>query len=163
MSNIEITQELNNLPEGWIVLIETSVEKILDASLSTMKFLIGEKNYIGIVLSASRPHKNLVNLYKQKGIDTEKILFLDCISKSQSMDLEETGNVLYLESASDLTNISLAIKGSMEKIKGKRFVFVDSITSMLIHNKPEIFARFIHGILTKMRIDGVSGLLISLE
>ncbi len=163
MSDMEITQELNNLPEGWIVLLETSVEKILDTSLSAMKFLIGEKNYIGIVLSASRPHKNLVNLYEQKGIDTKRILFLDCISKSQSMDLEEAGNVLYLESASDLTNISLAIKGSMEKIKGNRFVFVDSITSMLIHNKPEIFARFIHGILTKMRINGVSGLLISLE
>ena len=164
MSNVEnISQELSNLPDGWIVLLETSVEKILDSSLSAMKFLIGEKNYIGIVLSASRPYKNLANLYEQKGIDTKKILFLDCISKSQSLNLEETGNVLYLEAASDLTNISLAIKGGMEKIEGDKFVFIDSVTSMLIHNKPEIFARFIHGILTKMRINGVSGLLISLE
>ena len=126
MDDIEITQELSNLPEGWIVLLETSVEKILDVSLSAMKYLIDEKNYIGIILSASRLHKNLVNLYKQKDIDTKKILFLDCISKSQSLNLEEAGNVLYLEAASDLTNISLAIKGGMEKIKGDRFVFIVS-------------------------------------
>jgi len=158
-----ISKELINLPEGWIVLLETSVEKILETSLSAIKFLTGEKNYIGIVLSASRPQKNLADLYEQKGIDTTKILFLDCISKSQSLDLEGTGNVLYLDAVSDLTNISLALKGSMEKIQGDKFIFIDSVTSMLIHNKPEIFARFIHGILTKMRINGVSGLLISLE
>jgi hypothetical protein len=34
---------------------------------------------------------------------------------------------------------------------------------MLIHNKPEVFAQFIHGILTKLRIGGINGLLISLE
>ena len=160
---VSIPQELSDLPEGWIVLLETTAEKSLEASLASINFLVNKKNYIGIVLSASRPYKNLVNIYEQRGIDTKKILFLDCISKSQSVDLDETGNVLYLEAASDLTNISLAIKGSMEKIKGDKFVFIDSITSMLIHNKPEIFARFIHGILTKMRINGISGLLISLE
>ncbi len=34
---------------------------------------------------------------------------------------------------------------------------------MLIHNKPDVLARFIHSILTKMRANGISGLLISLE
>jgi hypothetical protein len=51
----------------------------------------------------------------------------------------------------------------MDKIEGDKFIFIDSITSMLIHNESTSFARFIHGILTKMRISGASGLLISLE
>ncbi len=161
--NIDIKKEFDNLPDGWIVLLETSAEKSLEISLSALYHLVTEKNYIGIVLSASRPYKNLVQLYQHKGIDTSRILFLDCISKSQSLDIDQTGNVLYLDSVSDLTNISLALKGSMEKIQGNKFVYIDSITTMLIHNTPEMFARFIHGILTKMRIQGISGLLISLE
>ena len=51
----------------------------------------------------------------------------------------------------------------MDKIQGNKFVFIDSISSMLIHNEPAVFAKFIHGILTKMRISGTSGLLISLD
>jgi hypothetical protein len=98
-----------------------------------------------------------------KEMQNKKILILDCISKSQSLDLEEASNVIYLESVSSLTIISLAITASIQQIPGDKFVFIDSINSMLIHNKPEVFAQFIHGILTKLRIGGVNGLLISLE
>jgi hypothetical protein len=42
-------------------------------------------------------------------------------------------------------------------------LFIDSITTMLIHNKPHVFARFIHSVLTKMRLNGTGGLLISLK
>jgi len=156
-------KEFENLPDGWIVLLETSAEQALQISLSAIKYLIDEKDYVGIIVSASRPYKNLVSLYENKDIDTSRILFIDSISKSQSIDLEDAGNVLYLDAVSDLTGISLAVKGSMDKIDGDKFIFIDSITSMLIHNEPSIFARFIHGILTKMRISGTSGLLISLE
>lgn len=163
LEQIDIEKEFDDLPDGWIILLETSAEKALEVSLRALQYLISKKNYIGIVLSASRPYKNLLQLYGKKGIDTNRILFLDCISKSQSLDVEQKGNVLYLEAVSDLTSISLALKGSMEKIQGEKFVYIDSITTMLIHNKPEVFARFIHAILTKMRIHGISGLLFSLE
>ena len=145
------------------MLLETSAEKAGEITLESMQYLIDKQQYIGIVLSASRPYKNLVSLYQKKGIDTNRIIFIDCVSKSQSMDLEDAGNVIFLEAVSDLTSISLAVKGCMEKIDGNKFVFIDSITSMLIHNEPTIFARFIHGILTKMRIGGTSGLLICLD
>jgi hypothetical protein len=32
-----------------------------------------------------------------------------------------------------------------------------------MHNKPYIFARFVHNVLTKMRLKGVGGILISLQ
>ncbi len=70
---------------------------------------------------------------------------------------------LYLESVADLTKISLSISECIKAIKGKKFIFIDSITTMLIHNKPDVYARFIHNILTKMRMSGINGLLISLE
>jgi len=160
---LNLEKEFEDLPDGWIILLETSAEHALQLSLSTIKYLIEKKDYIGIIVSASRPYKNLAQLYEKKQIDTSKILFIDSISKSQSVGLEDAGNVLYLDAVSDLTGISLAVKGSMDKINGNKFIFIDSITSMLIHNEPSIFARFIHGILTKMRISGTSGLLISLE
>jgi hypothetical protein len=158
-----ISQELETLPDGWIIMTETSVEKSLPSMLILIKYLIQKKDSYGIVVSASRPYNNLVRLYREKSIDTDKIFFIDCISKSQGGKLEEASNVVYQNAVSDLTNISLSIKMAIDNISGKKFVFIDSITAMIIHNNPQIFTRFIHGIITKLRIMGVSGLLISLE
>ena len=139
------------------------LKEVAIGCICLIKHLVDDKGYVGIIVSASRPYNNLMNLYQQKGINTYKILFIDCISKSQSVKLEEAGNVVYQDAVSDLTNISLSIKQAMDKIPGKKFVFVDSITTMPIHNTSEIFARFMHGVITKLRIKGVSGLLISVE
>jgi hypothetical protein len=157
-----ITKLIKDLPEGWIVMLETIPESMLDLSLLIIKYLLDNKDYFGIIVSTSRPQKNLFQLYKQKNININRLFILDCVSKSQTLNLEDSGNVLYLESVSDLTNISLAITEIMEQVQENKFVFFDSVNTMLIHNKPEVFARFIHGILTRLRINGINGLLISL-
>ena len=97
--DLNFQQEFNDLPQGWIVLMETSAEKALDNSLSAMQYLIDEHNYVGIILSASRPYTNLLQIYQNKQIDTSRMLFIDTVSKSQSMNLDEGGNVLFIESS----------------------------------------------------------------
>ncbi len=161
--NEKILHQFTELPDKWVVLAETAAEESLGNSLSMIKHLINEKEYVGIIVSASRPYKNLIKLYKQNDIDITHVLIIDCISKSQSIDQLEEENVIYQDSVSDLTNIMLSIEKAMEEISGNKFVFLDSITTMLIHNSNEIFAKFIHGLITKMRMKGVSGLLISVE
>ena len=42
------------------------------------------------------------------------------------------------------------------------FIFFDSITTMLIHNEPYVFARFMHSIFTRMRLNGIGGIMISM-
>ena len=158
----QVIQELNALPEGYIVLLETNPEHILDLNIDVIKTLT-QKGYLGIILSTSRPYSNIISLYKKNGIDTNRIFLLDCITKSQSASQQKAGNVMYLEDVSGLTQISLSLKQAMEEIQGNRFVFVDSINTMLIYNKPTIFAKFIHTLMTRMRVNGITGLLVSLE
>ena len=161
--SFSLEQEFADLSDGLIMLVETSAENALQISLDSLHYLINTQDYLGIIVSASRPYTNLIQLYQKHQIDTSRILFIDSISKSEHIDIEDVGNVVFLDSVSDLTGLSLAIKGSMEKIQEKKFIFIDSISSLLIHNEPSLFARFIHGILTKMRIHQTSGLLISIE
>ncbi len=157
----KLEKELSRLPEGWVVLIETSAEKSFETGIASIKILT-KKNYLGIIVSASRPYMNLMSIYQKNGISIDNIFIIDCISKSQNADVE-TKNVLYTENVSALTNISLLISECIKRKSGKKFIFIDSITTMLIHNKPNVFARFIHSVLTRMRLNGISGLLISLE
>jgi len=156
----KLEEELSKLPEESIVLIETSAEHSFEASMASIKFL-ADKHDNGIIVSASRPYINLVSNYKKNDIDTKKIFILDCISKKHTEEMY-SDSVMFLENASALTDISLSLGERMQMIDGKKFVLIDSINSMLIHNKPHIFARFMHDILTKMRLHKTGGLLISL-
>ena len=157
----KLEEELKNLPEDSIVLLETSAENSFETSMASVK-LLADKNDSGIIISASRPYVNLVNMYQRNDINASKMFILDCVTKDNNGDTK-ADNVVFLENVSDLTKISLSLSERMKTTNGKKFVFIDSITSMLIHNKPHVFARFMHSILTRMRVNGTGGLLISLE
>jgi len=150
MENLK--KQLNDIPNNYIVLIETSSDRSFELSTAIVKYL-SAKNDKGIIVSVNRPYTNLVDIYKKNNIDVSKMFILDCISK----------NVTFLDGVSALTDISLSINEHMNGSKGGQFVFFDSITTMLIHNNPYIFTRFIHNVLTKMRLKGVGGLLISVK
>jgi len=161
MVNLEkLRSELSSVPDDYIILIETTADKASELSLAAMKILT-DKNDNGFVISANRPYSNLMTNYERNDIDTKKVFVLDLISKNQNADVKAQ-NVMFMNNASSLTEISLSVNNYIKKVNGKTFVFFDSITTMLIHNEPYVFARFIHSILTRMRVNGVGGLLISL-
>jgi KaiC/GvpD/RAD55 family RecA-like ATPase len=156
-----LDEEIAGLPEGWIVMLETPPEKSLDLSLASIKALT-DKGFTGVVISANRPYKSLMSLYEKNGIDAGKVRVIDCISGKDPGN-PDGDRVVFLEGVSALTSISYALNQIIDRTQGKRFVFIDSITTMLIYNAPEIFARFTHNMLTRMRIAEVNGLLITLD
>jgi hypothetical protein len=156
----KIEEEFNGLPEEYIIFLETSAENSFEVSTALVKYL-SNKNDKGIVVSANRPYSNLLSIYQKNDIDVSKMFILDCLSKSQHAD-EPNENVVFIDNLSALTDISLSIDENINNMQGKKFIFFDSLTTMLIHNQPYTLARFIHNILTKMRLKGVGGVLISL-
>ena len=156
----KLNQELKNIPKDFIVLIETSADNISELTMAIVKFLTKQNDY-GIIVSANRPYINLIANYERNKIDTNKVYILDLISKNQNAD-EPADNVMFIKNASSLTDISLSINEHIKKLEGKKFVFIDSITTMLIHNEPYVFARFIHSIFTRMRLNCIGGIMISM-
>ena len=156
----KLSKDLSDVQDGIIALLEINANESFEANLASISYLI-KNNDVGIILSASRPYSNIINLYSKNKIDVNKLFFLDLVSKSHHAEVK-ADNVTYLENVSALTDISLALSEAIKNFKGKKFVFIDSITTMLIHNEPYVFARFIHSILTRMRLNGVGGVLISL-
>ena len=156
----KMKDELKNIPKDSIVLIETSSDNVFQVAMEAIKILT-KNNDRGIVISSSRPYVNLMTNYKRNNIDTNKVFILDLISKSQNAHTKAE-NVMFMQNAASLTDISLSVNKYMKKFNGDKFLFIDSINTMLIHNEPMVFARFLHSILTRMRINGVGGLLISL-
>lgn len=157
--SIKLKQEFKNLPDNWIAMLETQADKSLKVSLEAINILT-KQGLIGIVLAAARPHTSLMQLYEKKGIDTTKIFFLCCVCKKET---KKEDNVVHLQNVDALTSISVAINNVIEMLKGKSFLFIDSISAMLIYNDPRILARFIHSVLVKLRLNNIGGILISIE
>lgn len=158
----KLEEEIKDLPEDSIILLETSAENLFETSNISLK-LFSDRNDTGIVVSSNRPYSNLLNIYKKNNIDVSKMFILDCVSKNLNGHKDDVKNVLFMENVSSLTDISLSIHDKISLNNGRKFVFFDSINTMLIHNQPYVFARFVHSILTKMRLKGVGGVLIALE
>ncbi len=163
MNEESLTEELSGVPEGQIILLETNAEHSLDVSLSAMRIITRNKKATAIILSASRPCTNLLMLYQKNNIPIDHLLILDCICKTPPVSAKALTNIIHLGDVSALTSISLAVTESLKKITGSRLVVIDSINTMLIHNQPSIFGKFIHGLLTRMRLVGAGGILLSLE
>lgn len=154
--------ELKHTPDDYIILIETKPENSLETSMKIVKRLSNQSDKC-IIISANRPYVNLYNHLIRNQIDIDKIIIIDCISRNLN-EVENRKNVVFIKNLSALTDISISIDEKLNNLSlGKIFICFDSITTMLMHNKPYVFARFIHNILTKMRIKGVGGVLFSIE
>ena len=156
----KLKEELQNIPNDYIIYLETSSDRFIEVSLAVIKHL-ASRNDSGIIVSANRPYNNLINFYKKNDIDVSKMFILDCITNNQLHN--NGGNVVFIENVSALTDILLQIDQRIKINNGKKFLFIDSITTMLIHNDPNILSRFVHSVLTRMRIHSTGGLIISLE
>jgi hypothetical protein len=160
----KMKKELANLPQGWIAMLETKADMLMEVNINAVKHL-SSKNYNVIMVSGVRPYNYLLEVYDKNKVNRKKIFIIDCICQGQLKGrgtIKTDENVEFLKSLAHLTDLSLAIDNTIKKINGEKVLFIDSISAFLIHNDPNKFTAFIHTVLTKMRINMVSGLVISI-
>ena len=75
-----------------------------------------------------------------------------------------TKDCVYLDGPSDLTNLGISLhKYFASSADNKRILYLDSISSMFLHNDNDQVMRFIHYLTGKMRVFGLNGLMLTLH
>lgn len=130
-----------------------------------LRAVIEEKKFAGIYITVNKPYGILVKYLKEKGINTENIFFIDAISKSVGEDMRLTEDCLFIPSPNRLTDLSIALSQALEGMKNKetKFIFIDSLSTLLLYNPFDVVTRFIHFIITRLRLFGLVGIMISIE
>lgn len=162
MIKMTLLNEIKSLKEGFVIFVEADADKLLNTNMTILKELINNKYNIILVLS-SRPCTNLDEIFSKNKIKTDNILILDTVCRSQKSKVPEKENVIHLQSHSDLTNMEISISEALNRLKGNKIVIFESINSMLIHNNPGILAKYIHSILTRVRINNSNCILMSIK
>ena len=103
-------------------------------------------------------------MFVKIGIDTRMIIFIDAVTKTAGGEIEKKKECLFIGNPEKLSDISVAMDQAVTAIAGKeKFLFFDSLSTLLLYNKPLTVARFIHFLAGKMRVWKVKGIIISLE
>jgi len=166
---------LKNMPLNKVVLFLVEPKKYMDTNLEIIKIVIKENKFSGIYVTVNRPFITLVNIMKKKGIDTNRIFFIDCITKmipsprgislTSRRKFEKKENCIFIPSPSRLTEIGLALSEALSGMRHPRnkFLYLDSLSTLSIYNDLSTIAKFVHFLTTRVRLFGVVGLIMCVE
>lgn len=149
---------------NYVVLAKVDAKKYQETNLEIIKYLTTEQNTAGVYVTLNKPFKTMLSLFANKGIDSKMIIFIDAVTKTTESQIEKKENCLFIGNPENLSDISLAMDQAVRSIPGKdKFLFFDSLDTLLIYNGPAIVAKFIHFLSGKMREWSVKGIIVSLS
>lgn len=118
-----------------------------------------------IIICVNQPASFLMDYYSRNGVDTSMIFFIDAITQyATGASAECPGNCKFVAKPNDLTAIGMAVTTILKKFEEEKvIIFLDSVNAMLIHSSSTDLTRFIHFVISKLRIMNIAGILIAVE
>lgn len=157
----KIVDELKDLPENFIVLLIVGSDKYEEANMHILDLLVNKEKSTGSYVTVNRPYKNMVQLMKTKNIDSDKIFFIDCITRKVE-EPKEVKNCVFIDSPSNLTELGIALEEVFKQSEHK-FLFLDSLNILSVYNSVDRVVKFAHFLTSKMRMHDLKGIMISLH
>lgn len=164
MSYEKLEKELKELPQNFIVGFIVGSDRYEETNLHLLEFFVNKLGYSGSYVTINRPYDNLIFTLDKHKIKMDKLFFIDCITRNIGGVERNAPNCLFLDSPSNLTDLGIALHEYVSLTKdSKRFLFLDSLSTLFVHNDRTTMMRFIHYITGKMRLWNINGIMISLH
>ncbi|MFA5398275.1 MAG: hypothetical protein WC346_19845 [Methanogenium sp.] len=124
---------------------------------------IYQEGKTGVIISLSEPQIILKKALEKNSVDTSTLFFIDGVTVSAMGKAGTEENCFYVNKSSDLTGIGIAITKAMALIENKEnmVIILDSVSTLLIYNDPNLIIRFLHMLVNKVRLNDAIGVLFS--
>ena len=156
-----LKDELKNLPEEYSVLVVVSSKNYERVILAFMDIFLNEKKYFGTYITTNKPFRKILSNFLKSGIKADNLFFIDCVTK-EAPSKEINGIKVF--SSQDVTEINVLLdKVIRQKKKGGEFIFLDSVSTLLVYNDEKIVEKFIHALLERIYRWKTRGIFITVE
>jgi KaiC/GvpD/RAD55 family RecA-like ATPase len=167
INNVNITELLKDrfsrLSHGWVALLQVPVEKTIEMNIEALKTL-QTLGYEGVYITLSKDYVELSKIFREQGIDMGRIAFIDGVSQMYGIGAVDAPNVKYISGPISLDGIVAAITDIIPVMKAeKKFVFLDSITTVLLYNSLERTLKFSEFLTTSLKRLDVAGVMVSVS
>jgi len=161
----KVAKELEQLKElkEFVVLATVKAKNYQKTNLEIVEHLTEDMNIPGVYVTLNKPYSVMKNIFEKAKIDTRLIIFIDAVTKTAG-EVKKTKNCLFIGNPENLSDISIAMDQAVRALPGKdKFLFFDSLNTLLAYNEVPTVIKFIHFLASKMRAWKVKGVIISLE
>lgn len=159
----EFREKLKNLKQ-YVALATIDAKNYQKTNLEIIRHLIENENIPGVYVTLNKPFETMEGIFKKEKIDARMVIFIDAVTKTAGGEIKKTDKCLFIGSPDNLSDISIAMDQAVRALPSKgRFVFFDSLSTLLMYNDVTTVARFIHFLAGKMRIWKVKGIIVSLR
>jgi KaiC/GvpD/RAD55 family RecA-like ATPase len=157
-------KQMAGLPEPFVVLFLASPVDYMAQNLALLREFVNQRKMAGIYITINRPYASLVSLLKTEKIDTSRMFFIDLITKTLHDQPSRKNDCIFMGSATNLTDLSVAISQAVSANQNeKKFIFLDSLSTMLLYNEAGTLSKFSHFLTGRLREWNVDGVFISLD
>lgn len=153
-----LKQEFDPL-ENFICLTIVAPKNYEETNFEFAKYMI-DRGAEGLYVTTNHPYSFLVQKLQEKNIPVDKLYFIDGVSGESGEDFEDC---IYLDSLENLTGLGILINHVMAGTTGKKFLIIDSLSTLLLYNAAGSLAKFAHFLTARMKMWGVSGIFITLK
>lgn len=149
---------------GDISLFLTPGPQLKNTTLTTIDRLVNQ-DYLVIIIAVTLPYAIARRNLSQRGVDMARIHFIDTLTKySLGPHVTAEPQCMFLPNPSDITNLGIAITETLRKIPdGKRCVVLDDISTLLLYSPSGTVLKFLHFMVTKLRLLEVEGIFFSVD
>ena len=161
----ELLAYLRKLPKGVIVLVNVSAEDYVKTNVEILRVLANEDKLPGVHITINKPYLTMKRVLEEEGVKTENLYFIDCITKSAGGVADKNDkNVFYLDAPQNLTGLGVIMNEAVSAINStEKFLFMDSLSTLLLYHSSGTVAKFSHFLTGKMRVWGLRGVLMAVE
>lgn len=160
----KIEWELKDMKKPGIILAVASARDYNEANIDFLKFLIYSKNEPGVYLTFNKPFDTMKYILEQENIDPRMIIFIDAITLPSGGKAQDSERCLYLDDLRNLSDLAVIIDEAIDAIPfDNKFLFLDSLSTLLLYNNTGSVAKFVHFLTGKLRSWNLDGIFLSLE
>jgi hypothetical protein len=145
--------------ENPVVLLSVNPMVYQEGILSAIKYF-SERFGMGLYISLNKPCAVLQGAFEKDGMAPGGLVYLDSITNTPE---RRTSSCHYLGRMRELTDLCIAMVKMISEEKEVKFVFVDSVSTLLIYNDPKSVTRFCHSVTEKLRSLSLPAALVLVE
>jgi KaiC/GvpD/RAD55 family RecA-like ATPase len=158
-----LQDRFSRLNHGWIGLLQIPVEHSMEVNIEALKTL-QKLEYEGVYITLSKDYMELAKIFRKNKVDMGRLAFVDGVSQMYGIGAVDAPNVKYVSGPISLDGIVAAITDIVPAMKSKKkFVFLDSITTVLLYNSLDRTIKFSEFLTKSLKLLEVAGVMVSVS
>ena len=156
-----INDELKTLPEEYTALIIVNSKNYEKVIYAFMEILVSDLKLFGTYITTNWPFRKIMQKFLKRGIEADNLFFIDCVTKEVDKD---GGTGVKVFSSENVNEINVVLdKAIKSKKKGGEFIFLDSVSTLLVYNDEKTVQKFVHSLLGRVYKWKTKGIVITVE